>query len=143
MYPTFVGSKHVKKSPRPKSKSAFPRISEAELLVMRVLWSKSSATANDVVEVLAPGMGWKPRTIQTLLRRLVDKKAARFEKHGREYIFHPLVDERDYTHRASLSFLNRYFGGGVVSFLACFMEREKLKPDEIAELRKLLKESDS
>jgi BlaI family penicillinase repressor len=87
-------------------------------------------------------MGWKPRTIQTLLRRLVDKKAARFEKHGREYVFHPIVDEREYTHRASLSFLNRFFGGAVAPFLACFLEREKLKPEEIAELRRLLEESD-
>jgi BlaI family transcriptional regulator, penicillinase repressor len=107
---------------------------------MRVLWAQTSATANAVVEALGARMGWKPRTIQTLLRRLVDKKAARFEKHGREYVFHPIVDAGDYTHRASLKFLERFFGGSVAPFLACFLEREKLTPEQIAELRQLLNE---
>lgn len=107
---------------------------------MRVLWSKSSATANAVVEALGDRMGWKPRTIQTLLRRLVDKKAARFEKHGREYVFHPMVDEGDYTHRANPHFLDRFFGGAVAPFLDSFLEREKLTPEQIAELPQLLKE---
>ena len=106
----------MKKPPRSSNSSGFPRISEAELLVMRVLWSKSSSTANAVVEALGGRMGWKPRTIQTLLRRLVDKQAVRFEKHGREYVFHPVVDEGDYTHRASLHFLDRFFGGAVAPF---------------------------
>jgi BlaI family penicillinase repressor len=136
----MVGYKSVKKPFRPSKSAGFPRISEAELLVMRVLWSKSSSTANAVVEVLSPRMGWKPRTIQTLLRRLVDKKAVRFEKRGREYVFHPVVDEGDYTHRASLHFLDRFFGGAVAPFLACFLEREKLTPEQIAELRRLLNE---
>jgi BlaI family transcriptional regulator, penicillinase repressor len=128
----------VKKPSRSSKSSGFPRISEAELLVMRVLWSKSSSTANAVVEALGARIGWKPRTIQTLLRRLVDKKAVRFEKRGREYVFHPIVDEGDYTHRASLHFLDRFFGGSVAPFLACFLEREKLTPEQIGELRQLL-----
>lgn len=108
---------------------------------MRVLWSKSASTANVVVEALGARMGWKPKTIQTLLRRLVDKKAVRFEKRGREYVFYPVVDQGDYTHRASLHFLDRFFGGAVAPFLACFLEREKLTPEQIAELRRLLNKS--
>jgi BlaI family penicillinase repressor len=108
---------------------------------MRVLWAQSSSTANAVVEALASRMDWKPRTVQTLLRRLVDKKAVRFEKRGREYVFHPVVDEKEYTHRASLKFLDRFFGGAIAPFLACFLEREKLTPEQVAELRRLLSET--
>ncbi len=125
---------------RSSKPARYPRISDAELLVMRVLWTQSSATANAVVEALGSRMNWKPRTIQTLLRRLVDKKAAWFEKRGREYVFHPMVDEKDYTHRASLNFLDRFFGGAIAPFLACFLERERLTPEEVAELRRLLNE---
>jgi BlaI family penicillinase repressor len=130
--------KPVKMTSRSSKSAGFPRISEAELLVMRVLWAQSSATANAVVAALGSRTGWKPRTIQTLLRRLVDKKAARFEKRGREYVFHPVVDEREHTHRASLRFLERFFGGALAPFLAGFLEREKLTPEQIAELRALL-----
>ncbi|MEH7060984.1 BlaI/MecI/CopY family transcriptional regulator, partial [Bacillus wiedmannii] len=48
-----------------------PKISEAELEVMKVLWSKSPQTANEVIEALEVKMDWKPKTIRTLINRLV------------------------------------------------------------------------
>ncbi|MEJ9132311.1 BlaI/MecI/CopY family transcriptional regulator, partial [Bacillus thuringiensis] len=48
-----------------------PKISEAELEVMKVLWSKSPQTANEVIEELEKNMDWKPKTIRTLINRLV------------------------------------------------------------------------
>lgn len=51
-----------------------PKISEAELEVMKVLWSKSPQTANEVIEELEKNMDWNPKTIRTLINRLVHKK---------------------------------------------------------------------
>ncbi len=51
-----------------------PKISEAELEVMKVLWSRSPQTANEVIEALEVTMDWKPKTIRTLINRLVQKK---------------------------------------------------------------------
>ncbi len=119
-------------------RSSIPRISEAELLVMQVLWARCSATANTVVNELGPRTKWKPKTIQTLLRRLVDKKAAGFGKQGREYVFHPLVAKGDYVRQAGRSFLDRFFGGQFTPFFASFLETEKLSARDIAELRRLL-----
>ncbi|MDT3496361.1 BlaI/MecI/CopY family transcriptional regulator, partial [Bacillus toyonensis] len=51
------------------------KISEAELEVMKVLWSKSPQTANEVIEELEKNMDWKPKTIRTLINRLVHKEA--------------------------------------------------------------------
>ncbi|MBJ6923123.1 BlaI/MecI/CopY family transcriptional regulator, partial [Vibrio cholerae] len=52
-----------------------PKISEAELEVMKVLWSRSPQTANEVIEALEVTMDWKPKTIRTLINRLVQKEA--------------------------------------------------------------------
>ena len=54
-----------------KSVSRVPRISDAEWVVMRVLWKKSPLTTNEVVAAVQPGSDWKPKTIHTLLNRLV------------------------------------------------------------------------
>jgi BlaI family penicillinase repressor len=125
---------------RKKSKPSvpLPSITDAEWNVMRILWERSTATANDVVQALEGYMHWKPKTIHTLLRRLTDKGALDYEKSGREFVFRPLVSERDCQLAESRSFLDRVFGGGVAPMVAAFVEQERLTPEEIAELQRIL-----
>ncbi len=110
---------------------------------MKVVWEHGTATANQVVEALGTKTSWKPKTIHTLLRRLVQKRALAFDKVGREFHFRPLVDAQHCTHFVSRSFLDRFFDGRVAPFLACLLEREKLSKTEIEELRRLLDEQRS
>jgi BlaI family penicillinase repressor len=119
-------------------RAELPAISDAEWAVMRVVWERAPVTANEVVEVLGPRRDWKPKTVQTLLRRLVDKGAIGYEKRGREFVFRPLVDERACQAAESRSFLSRVFGGEVAPFLAAFVEREELSRAEIERLKRIL-----
>jgi len=117
-----------------------PRISDAEWLVMKAIWSRAPLTTSQVVEALQPQTQWQPKTIHTLLRRLVDKRALTFSKQGREYLFQPLVQAQDCLRQASRTFLQRLFDGRAAAFLACLLEEEQLSPDDIAELRRMLNE---
>ena len=55
--------------------SKTPSISDAEWEVMTVLWADSPLTASDVVDRVATRNQWNPRTVKTLLNRLVSKGA--------------------------------------------------------------------
>jgi BlaI family transcriptional regulator, penicillinase repressor len=121
----------------------WPRISDAEWTVMKAAWQLGPATAKEVVEQLKSETDWKPKTIHTLLGRLVQKGALASEKPGREYVFKPLVTEQECRLAASRSFLARVFDGEIAPFLACFLEREKLTRKEIAELKSILEENGS
>jgi BlaI family penicillinase repressor len=118
-----------------------PAISDAEWAVMRVLWERGAGTANEVVEAVAAQRGWKPKTVHTLLRRLVDKKALDFEKRGREHVFRPRVGEQECQLAEGRSFLGRVFGGELAPFLAAFVEREGLTAVELDELKRILDRS--
>jgi BlaI family penicillinase repressor len=121
-----------------KQPAVLPSITEAEWAVMRVVWERGMATANEVVQSLAGTREWKPKTIHTLLRRLAVKGALDFEKSGREFVFRPVVSERDCQMAESRTFLDRVFGGGVAPMVAAFVEQERLTPGEIAELKRIL-----
>jgi len=121
-----------------KRRRGLPRISDAELVVMKVVWEKAPVTASQVVETLENRRHWKPKTIHTLLRRLARKGALDYEKLGRAHHFRPLVDAAEYAHAAGRSFLRSFFDGEVAPFLACFLEREKLSKEEIEELRRIV-----
>jgi BlaI family transcriptional regulator, penicillinase repressor len=118
--------------------SEHPSISDAEWEVMKVLWAKSPAPAEHVASVLAPKTGWKPKTVMTLLNRLVKKNAAGYEKKGRAFHYFPLVKEAECIRAESRSFLQRVFNGAVTPMLAQFMQEAKLSKAEIEELKQIL-----
>ena len=115
-----------------------PKISESEWQVMKLLWAKSPSTANKVVKALSPATKWKPKTIKTLLNRLVKKKAVGYEKKGREYHYYPLVAEAECVRAESHSFLRRVYGGATKPMLAAFLENEDLSLEDIKDLKRIL-----
>ena len=117
-----------------------PRISESEWELMKICWGRSPVSAQEIIDVVAAKADWHPKTVKTLLNRLVKKGALGFKKDGRAYLYHPLVAEKDCVSAESKSFLERVFGGSLKPMLAHFVETRPLAPDEIAELKKLLKE---
>lgn len=125
----------------PRKKPSAPNISEAEWSVMRVLWERGSLRTNEVVDALGD-CGWRPKTIHTLLARLVRKGALQHQKQGREYIFHAVVEAGECEHAAAQSFLTRFFGGELAPFLTRLVEREKLSRAEINELKQILDRHD-
>jgi BlaI family penicillinase repressor len=117
-----------------------PRISESEWLVMRVLWSKGEATANEVVEELASRTKWNPRTVKTLITRLTGKGAVKFKKEGRMYRYYPAVREADCVRMERRSFVRRVYGGTMKPMLAAFIEDAELSGEDISELKKMLEQ---
>ena len=116
------------------------KISDAEWQVMKVLWSKSPVTANEIVDKLTAETTWKPKTIRTLINRLTGKNAVGFDKSGRQYMYYPLLSEEECVRQETKSFLSRVSTGTLKPMLAAFLEDENLSKDEIEELKKILDE---
>ncbi|PAD70469.1 BlaI/MecI/CopY family transcriptional regulator [Bacillus sp. 7586-K] len=117
-----------------------PQISEAELEVMKVIWKHPSINTNEVIEKLSNKSKWSPKTIQTMLLRLIKKGALNHHKEGRVFVYTPNVAESDYVEVESRSFLNRFYNGALNSMVLNFLENDKLSDDEINELYQILEE---
>lgn len=117
---------------------SMPKISESEWLVMREIWGEYPITANGVVDALSEKATWSPKTIKTLLTRLVKKGAVGFETGGREYHYYPLIEEAVFVKEESRSFLKRVFGGTIKPMLATLVESEDLSAEDIEELKRIL-----
>ena len=117
--------------------SKLPQISEAEFEVMKVIWKYAPISTNEVTEKLTQTTDWSPKTIQTMLKRLVTKKALTYEKQSRVFVYTPLVPETEYIRQESNSFLNKYYNGNIVSMLTSYLEDDKLSKTELDTLRHL------
>lgn len=117
-----------------------PNISDAEWTVMRAVWKKGDATSAEIVDAISSKNDWKPRTVRTLISRLVKKGALTYREHGREYIYRSLIDEKASKMTASTSFLDRVFGGNLAPFLANFTESGAYSDEDIAELKRIVEQ---
>lgn len=118
--------------------SAMVDISEAESIVMEVLWQRHPLTAEEVVAALAGRQDWQEPTIKTLLNRLLGKGALRAEREGRRYLYSPLLQREAWLSRQSESLLARLFDGRVAPLVAHFSRQRKLSAQDIAELKQLI-----
>lgn len=118
------------------------QISEAESIVMDVLWRRQPLAAEEVVAALAEARHWQEATIKTLLNRLLTKGAISAEKIGRRYLYTPVLRREAWVMGESQGLLERLFDGRVAPLVAHFSEHRKLTRKDIAELRKLLEEID-
>lgn len=118
--------------------SDLPQISEAEYEVMKIVWKHAPINTNEITEKLLQSTNWSPKTIQTLIKRLVTKGILTYEKQSRVFVYTPLVNESEYICQESNSFLNRYYDGDITAMLSAYIENDKLTEPEIETLRSLL-----
>lgn len=115
-----------------------PQISEAEFEVMKIVWRHAPISTNDITDRLLRTTSWSPKTIQTLIKRLVIKEALTYEKQGRVFVYTPLVKENEYIDQKSTSFLKRYYDGDITAMLSSYIENDRLSETDIDHLRSLL-----
>lgn len=117
-------------------------ISEAEAVVMEVLWGRNPQGADEVVAALAKRSDWAEPTVKTLLNRLLNKGAIQATRDGRRYLYSPVLTRQAWVQQQSEGLLERVFGGRVAPLVAHFSERGKLSTQDIADLKRLVQELD-
>ncbi|BDU20419.1 BlaI/MecI/CopY family transcriptional regulator [Dyella sp. GSA-30] len=117
-------------------------ISEAESVVMEVLWRQAPRSAEEILAEVGPQQGWQEGTVKSLLNRLLKKKAVRAEREGRRYLYSPKLTREQYVSQESKGLLDRLFDGRIAPLVAHFSEQRKLSRKDVAELKKLLEELD-
>ena len=115
-----------------------PQISEAEFEVMKIVWKYAPISTRDITEKLLQTTNWSPKSIQTLIKRLVTKGALTYEKQSRMFIYTPAVKENEYIGQESNSFLKRYYNGDITAMVSAYIENDRLSESELDTLRSLL-----
>ena len=115
-----------------------PAISDAEWDVMKVVWDHGPLSSGDVVRHLADEKHWKPRTIKTLLARLVRKGAVAASEEDGKFLYSAKVARDALARSEAKGFLARVFDGAVAPALVHFVRESDLSPQQIQELKKIL-----
>jgi len=120
--------------------STMSTISDAESVVMEVLWRASPLATEDVVAALSGKQEWQESTVKTLLNRLLNKGVINAERDGRRYLYSPVMKREEWLSHESEGLLDRLFGGRVAPLVAHFSKHKKLTKKDLADLKRLIEE---
>ena len=110
------------------------RLTKAEEEIMLVLWKLEESTIRDVIgELEEPGTPYT--TVSTVVRVLEKKGFVGHRAVGTTYLYHPLINKKEYL-RGQLSGIAASYFNGSSSRMAAFFAREN--DLNLKELRDLL-----
>lgn len=116
-----------------------PKVSEAELQLLQLLWDESPLGAQDIAERVPEDRGWTLATVKTLISRLVAKGAVTSEPDGRRFLYRPAVARDTIAAGQAERLVDRLFGGRVSPLVAQLAEQRQLDPKDLAELEALVR----
>jgi predicted transcriptional regulator len=117
-----------------------PGLSEAEMEVLKALWSEGPATVRRINELLVD-RGWAYTTVLTLLRRLVVKGYAISEASGVAHVFRAALSREEVLQRRLKDAADDLCDGSAVPLVLALVQGHRFSPEELARLRRLLDEA--
>ncbi len=112
-------------------------LTDHELRLMEVLWSRERATVADVVNALAPpSLAYS--TVLTTLRTLEQKGYIAHEEDGRAYVYHPLVARHAAAKSATQHLLDRFFGNSAGDLAVALLDGAPLSDAEASKIERIL-----
>lgn len=101
-----------------------------------LIWENAPLSSGKLVELAKEELEWKKSTTYTVLKRLCDKGL--FANNGGTVTV--LISKEEFHTLQSERFVAETFDGSLPAFLAAFTARKKLKPEEVAQLRRMVAE---
>lgn len=117
------------------------QISDSELEIMKVIWESKEMTSSQIVKKISAKSEWKPKTIQTLIKRLVEKEAIEVvDTKNKTFVYRAKISEEDYKKTANSSFVDKLYNGSISMMLTSFVKNNKISKKDVEELKKMLEE---
>jgi predicted transcriptional regulator len=116
-------------------------ITDAEIEILQTLWDEQPLSAQQIIERLqadAP-LSSHPKTVKTLINRLLKKGALGFQERERKYFYYPLIARETFFAHKTSNFLDRFFDGELTPMVSFFSQQKKLDEKDLAELKELIR----
>jgi BlaI family transcriptional regulator, penicillinase repressor len=124
---------------RPKS----PTLTEQELEIMKIVWSRESATVRDVYEALLERRKIAYTTVMTMMKIMEQKKYLLKTQEDRAYIYRPAKPKNQVIKGMVREFVNRVFNGSAEPLLVHLIEDQRLSQKDLEEIAQMIRRKEA
>lgn len=111
-----------------------PKIFESEYHFCEILWENEPVTSGRLVQLCSEKLEWKKSTTYTVIRRLAERGVLKSEN----AVVTSLVSKEEIQSRESAEVVERTFSGSLPGFIAAFIRKKPLTPDEVDEIQQMM-----
>jgi predicted transcriptional regulator len=109
---------------------------DAELGILRVLWTRGPSTVREVAEAL--GREGAYTTVLKLMQIMTDKGLVKRDDSTRTHVYKATASEDKMQKQLVADLLNKVFAGSAAKLVLQALDAGKTSPEELAEIRKLI-----
>jgi predicted transcriptional regulator len=115
-----------------------PRPTDAELAILRVLWSRGASTVRDVYDQLNRNAPTGYTTVLKLLQIMTEKGLVVRDETQRAHIYEARHSEQKTQRQLLLDLADRAFGGSAAKLVLQALSGRKTSAEELSAIRDLL-----
>jgi predicted transcriptional regulator len=115
-----------------------PRPTDAELEILRVLWSRGPSTVREVYDELKAGKPVGYTTILKFMQIMADKGLVRRDEDQRAHLYTAMVPKESTQRQLVRDLLERAFGGSALDLVMQALSAKHATSSEIDQIRQML-----
>ena len=110
-------------------------LTEAELRLMRLLWTRGESAVSDLVAAIPAGEALAYTSVLTTVRILEQKGYVKHRQEGRAFLYSPCVEEREASRSEVRHMMQRFFGNSRERLLLSLLGDDEIDADELQRLK--------
>ncbi len=118
-------------------------LTELQITILRLLWSRGEASVADIWEALHAERGLAQTTVATLLTRLERRGVVARRADQRQYLYRALVTEAEVQRSMVEELTDRLFEGDVTALVNHLLTSKDIAPGDLARLRTMIDNAES
>ena len=114
-------------------------LTEQELEIMKVVWTRDAVTVRDVYQELLTRRKIAYTTVMTMMGILEEKGFLTKTAAEKAHLYRPAMPKEQVVGNMVTEFVNRLFNGSAKPLLLHLVENRQLSPEELEEITAVLK----
>jgi len=118
----------------------FPRPTDAELAILRVLWQRGPSTVRQVRDVINAERPTGYTTVLKVMQIMTEKGLVTRDESQRTHVYQPRVPAEGTQRQLVADLLERAFEGSAEKLVMQALSTTKVSPEELTKIRSMLDE---
>jgi predicted transcriptional regulator len=118
-------------------------LTEAELRIMRILWTQGECLVSDLVSAMPADTPLAYNSVLTTVRILEQKGYVCHRQEGRAFLYSPCIAENDASRSEVRHVMHRFFGNSREQLMLSLLGEGEITPEELQRLKDAIAEAEA
>lgn len=130
------------RNPKAGRRKSSPELSEAEWVIMKVVWEEEPCAAGTVQEILQQSKNWAYSTVKGAMDRMAEKGFLKISKIRNLQLFSSTLSQEEAQKGEFKKMLKRAFDDALTPMMQFLLENEDLSTSDLRQMRMMIEKAE-